>query len=373
MEVWRSYGVRGWPSFVLIDPLGRIAATGSGEGERDALDAAVTDLLSEGRRGGTLAPAPLRLEAETMRDRGPLLYPGGIAGDGTLLYVADTGHNRVLVAGLDGKVHGVIGTGEPGWEDGPLAEARFHKPHGLAADADGIYVADTENHVVRKILPHGRVVRVVAGTGVQARDLPGAGHALHTPLSSPWGLALGPDGLYVAMAGDHRIWRYDPRVLKVEPFAGTGREGLQDGPRAAAWLAQPSGVAVDGDRLYVADSEVSAVRRIGLGKDGRVETLVGRGLFEFGDADGAGDAVRLQHPLGVACLDGRVYVADTYNHKVKVLDPATRECRTLAGGFYEPGAICAAAGALWVADTNHHRIVRVDPRSGRAEPVLGGA
>ena len=125
--------------------------------------------------------------------------------------------------------------------------------------------------------------------------------------------------------------------------------------------------------LTVADSETSSIRAVPITGRGDVRTLVGEGLFEFGDVDGVGDRVRLQHALGVAYHDGLLYVADTYNSKIKVLDPVTRTCKTFLGGepegwlatplFNEPGGISYAAGKLYVADTNAHRIRVVDVKT----------
>ncbi|HEU5195970.1 MAG TPA: alkyl hydroperoxide reductase, partial [Methylomirabilota bacterium] len=207
------------------------------------------------------------------------------------------------------------------------------------------------------------------GTGEQARGLGGvAGPALATALSSPWDVTVADGMLYVAMAGPHQVWAYDGETRRIGPWAGTGREARQDGARWISAFAQPSGITADEGRLYVADSETSSIRAIDRRTDA-VETLVGLGLFEFGDVDGVGDEVRLQHPLGVTAWKGLVYVADTYNHKVKVLDPVTRRVTTLAGTgrddvFFEPGGVGVGLGWLWVADTNHHAVKAVDLSTG---------
>ena len=154
-------------------------------------------------------------------------------------------------------------------------------------------------------------------------------------------------------------------------YAGNGGEDIVDGTLSRSRFAQPSGLATDGKTLYVADSETSSIRAVPMTGRGEVRTIVGRDLFKFGDVDGAGDEVRLQHALGVAYHDGTLYVADTYNSKIKTLDPLRRECKTFLGGetspgwlanplFSEPGGIRYAAGKLYVADTNAHRIRIID-------------
>jgi DNA-binding beta-propeller fold protein YncE len=246
----------------------------------------------------------------------------------------------------------------------------FNDPQGMALDGDKLYVADRKNNLLRVLDLKAQTVGTLAGTGKQGRDRRLGGRALEVGLNSPWDLLLKDGKLYIAMAGHHQIWTLDVAAGTLQPFAGTGGENIGDGPPENAYFAQPSGLATDGTMLYVADSEVSAIREVPLDGKGNVRTLVGEGLFEFGDVDGSGDKVRLQHALGVAWADGKLYVADTYNSKIKQLDPATRECKTFQGSeaegwqpshtFNEPGGISYAAGKLYLADTNAHRIRVVD-------------
>jgi sugar lactone lactonase YvrE len=157
---------------------------------------------------------------------------------------------------------------------------------------------------------------------------------------------------------------------RLDPYAGNGQENILDGALARSKFAQPSGLATDGKYIYVADSEVSAIRSVPLDGKDKVRTLVGEGLFDFGDIDGPAEKARLQHALGVAYHDGKLYVADTYNSKLKTIDLASREVKTFLGGeaegwlttptFSEPAGIAYADGKLYIADTNAHRIRVVD-------------
>jgi sugar lactone lactonase YvrE len=250
----------------------------------------------------------------------------------------------------------------------------------LDAGQEALYVADTGNHTIRRIDLRDQRITTVAGTGAQGlrRSLPGAMRlARETALNSPWDLCLLDGKLYIAMAGPHQIWVYDPATEAIGVLAGSGAEGRADGVPTQAAFAQPSGIATDGRRLYVADSEISCVRAIDL-EDGQPHTctLAGGDLFQFGDRDGRGDLARLQHPLGVAWIPdgepggGFLYVADTYNHKIKRLDTETRDLTGFAGAgsagskdgasseaqFAEPGGLSYARGALYVADTNNHAV-----------------
>jgi DNA-binding beta-propeller fold protein YncE len=370
--IWHAYAVRAWPTLLVIDTEGYVIGGVSGEGHYDVLDEVITELIEDARARGRLDTRPLT----TARAAGPparsaLAYPGKLVVDepSARLLIADTNHHRLLVATMDGRVTDVIGCGRPGADDGPAGEASFQHPQGMAVVEDLVYVADTDNHLIRTVDLAAGVVATLAGTGEQARGLGARGGvALDSALSSPWDVVVADGVLYVAMAGPHQVWAYEAEARRITPWAGTGREGRQDGSRWESAFAQPSGITADEGRLYVADSETSSIRAIDR-RTSAVETVVGLDLFEFGDEDGVGDEVRLQHPLGVTAWKGLVYVADTYNHKVKVLDPVTRRMTTLAGTgrddvFFEPGGVGVGLGWLWVADTNHHAVKAVDLSTG---------
>ena len=370
-KIWDRYGIQSWPSMAVIDPEGKIVGMTSGEGNYDLLDKVVAKLIEKHRANKTLSEKPLRFDLVRYRDKGdtPLFFPGKLHADGkgNRLFISDSTHHRVIVTDLSGKKLAIAGSGTPGRKDGSFAEAQFDDPQGLALDGDTLYVADRKNHCIRALDLKAGTVSTVAGTGEQTQDtrmMDRPGPAQATGLNSPWDVLVHGRTLFIAMAGHHQIWAMDLDKKEIGPFAGTGRENIKDGPLYAAHFAQPSGLTTDGKSLYVADSEVSAIRKLPLSGEGRVETLVGEGLFEFGDNDGVGKAVRLQHALGVAFHDGKVIVADTYNSKLKLLDPKTRECTTLLGGkdalFDEPAGLSEANGKLYVADTNAHRVRVVD-------------
>ncbi len=297
------------------------------------------------------------------------------------LIIADSGHNRILVTDLEGRVIMAIGDGNAGFVDGPAEQARFDHPQGLALDAAGetLFVADEANHAIRAIALASGQVTTVAGTGEQGYDRLG-GPGREVALSSPWDLALIGQRLWIAMAGTHQLWALALATGRVDVAVGTGAESIHDGPLREATFAQPSGLSALGDVLYVADSESSAVRRVDPGAD-QVQRLVGRGLFDFGDVDGVASQARLQHPLGVAATTEAgaplVFVADTYNHKLKRLDPIARRVASWTGGdlghedgdlsrarFWEPSGLSLAGSRLYVADTNNHAVRRVDLDAG---------
>jgi thiol-disulfide isomerase/thioredoxin len=372
MAVWQAYAVRAWPTTVLIGPTGRVLAAHSGEGVWQAYAEVIEQAVRTFDAQGQLNRAPLDLtrEAET-RPETVLSFPGKVLADetGRRLFVADTAHHRIVVLNLDGEVLDVIGSGAEGLADGAFAQAHLARPQGLALDGDTLYIADTENHALRAADLGARTLRTVAGNGTLAYREAESDPTL-ARLNSPWDLTLVGSMLYIAMAGTHQLWVLDLDGGSIGPYAGSGREALLDAPLLRAALAQPSGLATDGKRLYFADSEASAVRYAELNPKGMVRTLVGEGLFDFGDVDGPWPNARLQHPLGVAYHRGLLYVADTYNHKLKSVDTQDGAVRTLWGDgrpgwcdgaearFYEPGGLSAAGGRLYVADTNNH-VIRV--------------
>lgn len=375
-RIWDAYRVPGWPTQVVIDPDGRQLMAYVGENHYDRIDQLIRATIDRHRQKGTMREGALALGAPSGERLTPLRYPGKVLADPAAprLFIADTHHHRLVVTDRQGNLLEVIGSGGAGADDGAFAGATFRRPQGMALHGELLYVADTGNHLLRRVDLQRRLVETIAGTGAKARDFNVPGRGRSVPLNSPWDLHRQGDYLYIAMAGMHQIWRMDLATAYLEPFSGSGREELIDEVHSEAALGQPSGLSGDDHQLYVADSEVNAVRAASLNPYGMIRTLAGGGLFTFGDRDGVASDARLQHPLGVAYAGGKVYVADSYNHKIKVLDPPTRRLQTLAGTgapgqrdgpgdqaqFYEPGGLSASDGKLYVADSNNHRIRVVD-------------
>jgi len=370
--VWQSYAVSAWPTSVFVDPEGRYIGEHAGEFEADSLAEYISALAAQFGRQNKLNRSPLIRPLELQKEpERALKFPGKVLADASAgrLFIADTGHHCILVADLNGKVQAVIGRGELGMDDGDFETAAFWNPHGMAVEGDFLYVADTWNHAIRRVDFESRRVERIAGTGRRAQHPRRGGHPLSTDLASPWDLALRDGMLYIAMAGSHQIWALNLPAEELRVFAGTGREALNDGTLERCALAQPSGLSLANGRLYFADSETSSIRVADISAD-RVETIVGQGLFEFGDRDGEGSTVRLQHCLGVAHHDGMLYAADSYNNKIKLVDPANRSSRTFLGTgeagmqdglgtearFWEPGGVSISGGRLYIADTNNHAI-----------------
>ncbi|HHJ14205.1 MAG TPA: redoxin domain-containing protein [Gammaproteobacteria bacterium] len=371
-QVWRTYGVKAWPSVIFIDPEGYVVGILRGEGRRQQLDDLIRKHLDEAERKGTLAPSPMpcSLRPETP---GPLSFPGKVLATRNNLYIADSGHNRILETYPDGKVRRVFGSGTPGMLDGEGTTAMFNNPQGMTLVGDFLYVADTDNHAIRRIHLKSGDVMTLAGDGTQGRYVADSfREPLEARLNSPWDLTYHESNLYIAMAGQHQVWRMNLNHLAIERFAGSGREDLVDGPVDGACFAQPSGITVHDNVLYVADSETSAIRAIDINQ-GVVSTLVGKGLFDFGDREGVGREARLQHPLGITADTERnaLWVADTFNCRLKRIDLATCQVTKFRFGMdlNEPGGLSLFRDKLFVADTNDHQLVCLNTVSRMAEVV----
>ncbi|MFC9236021.1 NHL domain-containing thioredoxin family protein [Streptomyces decoyicus] len=361
LATWKQYAVRAWPTLVVIDPEGYVVAQHAGEGHAHAIEKLVEELEAEHGAKGTLR-----------RGDGPYVPPEPVATDlrfpgkavrlpGGSFLVSDTTRHQLVELAADGEqVLRRVGTGERG-----LTADSFNEPQGLALLPDGrVAVADTVNHALRVFDPETGALETVAGTGKQWwQGSPTSGPAREVDLSSPWDIAWWQDRLWIAMAGVHQLWTFDPAAGTVEVAAGTTNEGLVDGPAAEAWFAQPSGLAAAGDRLWIADSETSAVRWVEPAEEGDgyvVRTAVGTGLFDFGHRDGAADQALLQHPLGVTALpDGSVAVADTYNHALRRFDPASGEVTTLATDLREPSDAVLVDDDIVVVESARHRLTRL--------------
>ncbi|MDZ8093098.1 MAG: thioredoxin-like domain-containing protein [Nostoc sp. DedQUE05] len=378
-RIWEEYAVRAWPTLIIIDPEGYAIAQISGEGNRDTLDELIQKLIQQHQDKGTINFQEISLTLEKQRQPliTPLAFPGKVLATQMGLFIADSGHHRLVMSSFDGEILHLIGTGKSGLTDGSFSEAQFFAPQGMAYDAENqiLYVADTENHALRRVDFKHQIVETIAGTGEQSRNInPHGGAGLETALNSPWDLVKVGNTLFIAMAGPHQIWQMDLETGIIKTYAGTGAEACIDGSLTESAFAQPSGITNNEQELYIADSEVSSIRGVGIVELYQVRTVCGSGgLFGFGDVDGQGEDVRLQHCLGVEYAQNFLWVADTYNHKLKLVSP-NGNCQTVLGDgtaglqdgqgkntrFFEPSGLSAINSYLYIADTNNHAIRRVD-------------
>lgn len=386
-DIWRSFAVHAWPSFVLINPEGRIERTYSGEGNRNAIEKDIRRLIDRYGEQMNTEPLPIKLEdtasAPMLLDfPGKLAYADDIEGE-PALFISDSGHHRILGIRLDGRIFRTIGSGKAGLKDGSLEEAQFNDPQGVLYRDGHLYVVETRNHTLRDIDLQAATVKTLAGSGEQSYDRRVKDEkARNTALASPWDLAFypTPNHITMAMAGTHQLWVYDMKEKTVSILAGNGRESIDDGAYPLNSLSQPSGLAALGDSLYFVDSETSSLRVL---KNGKITTLIGTGLFDFGYEEGGYGRGLLQHPLGVWAEEGTIYIADSYNHAIRRYDINTKQLHHFSGNtergdndgsiassrYSEPNDIVRVGRHLYVADTNNHRIRVIDEESGNVSTL----
>ncbi|MDX2128807.1 MAG: thioredoxin-like domain-containing protein [Chloroherpetonaceae bacterium] len=388
-QIWESYTIQAWPSFILIAPNGKIIGQCSGEGSYKLLNQILSRAISYWVENKKYSPFDSQNEIQYGFHTNPffsvqkksgevisgLNYPTGLATDHLKkrLFISDTGNHRILMIEESGVVLNAIGGLDAGFKDGEFSEVKFRKPRGIFFDEahDCLFIADEGNHAIRRVSLAHRKVDTIAGNGFQSVVKPVQGRAEEIGLNSPWDIVKKGGSLIMAMAGSHQLWEFNLDSNSLQLLAGSGREELYDTRAEHAALAQPSSLLFHKDRLLFLDTESSALRSLELNDSAdfefkgvkHVKTLIGKGLFHFGDKDGEFDDALLQHPRGLAQHHEFVYLSDTYNHKIKRLDLRLRKIETLIDNteydllMSEPEGIAISFPHLFIADSNHHRIL----------------
>ncbi|KAG0718614.1 NHL repeat-containing protein 2 [Chionoecetes opilio] len=406
-KMWLALAITCWPTLLLLGPSGEPLFVLVGEGHRDRLQLYVNTALKHFSDAGRLkgSPVPLAPSEHCRPSNSILRFPGKVAIHPEGVIVSDSGHHRLLITDHQGNVMQVVGCGESGHQDGHVSSAKFNNPQGAVyLHPDTIIVADTGNHLIRKVDIGTGSVSTIAGTGVKGTDHEGGNIGTAQAIASPWDVCVTrsldrapgetDNMVLVAMAGTHQIWGVFLTAGKwikgscyeegtVVRLAGSGaEENRNTSYPIRAGFAQPSGLTCcslpDRTELFVADAESSSIRKYDL-KDGSVKAVVGGArdpldLFAYGDVDGRGVEAKLQHPMAVTSVGHTVYVADSYNSKIKVVRPSgkTYTVSTVFGSastdteaplikgrlLNEPAGVCGAAdgSCLYIADTNNHAI-----------------
>jgi len=365
---WRRFGVTAWPTAVLLDAHGRESARLVGLGQPGELDRALSDLCGAGRTPTSGPPRELHPEP-----RLPLRFPTGLAVTAERLYIADTGHHRVLECSHGGRILRQFGHGTADLLDGGPLEAAFNRPQALVVQRDSLYVADTGNHALRRINIITGQVDTLCGNGRAGEPVEGTVAEAHAvSLNHPTGLALADNELHVAMAGDNRIWSYHLGQRRLKQRAGSGAIDQRDGSGHIAAFAQPTSLAVVQQTLYVADALGSSLRSLQLRGD-LVQTILGQGMWQHGSEDGPRDRASLQFPQAIALSADAplLWIADTGNGCLRMLRLGGGELVTqaLPRRLNGPAGLAAGAGAVWIAETDAHAVLRFDPASGALDEV----
>ena len=372
LMISKAYGIRNWPTQVLVDHAGFILGYLSGDDSLSNLEQLIDYQVN--RKEGAVADEGASFSISKSPEPADVLsFPGRIVASDNKVYIADSSNNRILVASKNGSVLRQYGCATAGFIDGDATSAAFNNPQGMVLVGEHLFVADEGNHAIRRIHIRNNDVVTVAGTGRQgASGVFDGANPLQVDLNSPCDLAFKKDMLYIAMAGSHQVWRLALVKNRLEVFSGSGEENLVNGPPGEAAFVQPSGLTILGDKLYIADAGASAVRCVDL-RSGYTSTLVGTGLYEQGETDGAGTAVRLQYPLAIQADTGRnlLWVADTYNNRIRKISIKHHSVSSmfLNRALDEPGGLAFHDDTLYIANTNSHEILRLDPENGHAEAL----
>jgi hypothetical protein len=368
---WQHFGVEAWPTVLLLDAEGRIRERVVGDGQVRELDAAIARLRqASGPRMAPERPVEMRRIAEPML---PLCFPTGIAVRGSTLYVADSGHHRVLECDLSGRVLRQFGSGGPGFIDGPMELAAFQRPHGLSIAHDMVYVADAGNHAIRSIQLRTGDIGTVVGAGRPGTPQEGpVQDPRAVALDQPRGVVVAANQMVIATAGDNRVWRFDLSSPAIAHVAGSGLLDVTDGTGAGAAFAEPVAVALVQQMAYVCDAAGSSIRCTNL-RTGQVSTLVGQGPWQHGKADGERAVAELQQPQAIA-LDPDspvLWIADAGNDALRTLRLGGGELGThpLPQRLHAPSGLAVADGAVWIADTDAHAVLRLDLGDGSLRHV----
>ncbi len=322
LSLFDNYAIKAWPTVVLIDRDGYLVETFSGEQRVETLEKSLAAL--------DIFPLDEHI-SEIKRDDERLHFPQKVQCEDSFLLIANTGADAVWLCDYEGKI---------------LKKFEgLSEPMGMAVLGDLLYIAN-----------RGRDEIVAIDLKTYERNV------ILDGLRAPYDLELSDETLFVAMAASHQIVAYSLNDLSETARYGNGFEALRDGDALSSQLAQPSGVTLLYDQLWFVDAESSSLRLI---VEEHVHTAIGEGLFSFGDVDEG--AILLQHPQGVVagqygdgCGGGRIFVADTFNDKVKAYNPEDGSIITLFSGLHAPAGIAKKGCRLYIADTDAHRIIMFD-------------
>lgn len=350
-----AVGVDRVPTLLLFDAAGVERFRGPGVPDRSRWTGAVEALCEEATAEPVPVPAALWPDAPPS-DPCALRYPTGLAIDESegLLWIADTGHHRLLAVGLeDGLLRHKAGSGQAGATDGDLGYAGFCSPRGLSAVGGTCYVADAGNHLVRAVEPDQGGVRTILGQGRPVADRAGGSVAAEQGIFAPVDVACVGDELFVAVAGTHQIWQVGLMDGYGYAWAGTGQPGSVDGMRHDARFAQPSALATGCDELAVVDAEEGSLRIAGVSTQQVYTPEASTGLAE---------------PRGVAWHRGDVLVADSGAGRVIRVSLRDGSSSEVVSGLARPCGLAVAGDALFVVECDAHRVLRVDLTTGAAAP-----
>ncbi len=375
LKIWNSFEVKALPTLVLINPHGNVIKTYVEE-DLEKIKSDIKHFVSKYKFQVNREPLPILLEkfntiGNVLSFPTKLEYAADFSYKSRhlpVIFISNSGQNTIIASSLSGEMVLKIGSGKKGFEDGSFDVASFNSPQGIAYRSGKLYVADFGNNAVREINFKDGVVRTIIGSGIRGDIISEDLDAKDANLSSPTDVDFFGNGIAISNSGTHQILSYNPKDETISVLAGNGMEGSEDGKYPENSLAQTSDMSVFGRKLYFVDATSSALRV--LSEDGEVQTLVGGNLKKSGHVNGSKDQALLQHPLGVLADDTGVYIADSYNQKIRKYDFSSKKIHDLVGKnrgdkvgsssiseFDEPEGMIAVLDRFYLADSNNNRIL----------------
>lgn len=384
--IWNNFQAQAWPTFILINPNGRIVSTYLGEQGAAEIMPDVKKLVSKFRYQLNRDPLPIMLEkynviGNVLNFPSKLSYTSSFSYKSQklpVLFIANSTQNNIIISSLAGDIITKIGSGNKGFKDGDFFSASFNAPQSLLYNSGKLYVADTGNNALRLIDFKKGKVTTLFGSGKRGDIFEGASEAAGSiDLASPTDIEFFPNNkkIVIANSGTHQILSYDIDKKTVSVLAGNGIEGIDDGKYPNNSLAQTADMSAFGGKLYFVDSETSSLRVID--KSGEVKTLIGKGLFDFGHKNGSKSEALMQHPLGLTVDDTGAYISDSFNHSIRKYNFSTKKLYDFLGGktkgdklgakndieFDQPEGIVSILDNFYIVDSNNNRIVVVNRKN----------
>ncbi len=373
---YREFAVKSLPTYILIDPLGKIYSRYENSSDIDKLTKDISKLVLKYRFRLNKNEIPLSLKKDRLiktilNSPNRLAYTVNFSTNSEVrpaLFISDSGNNSIVATSLDGKILYKVGGNKSGYVDGGFESALFNNPQGMVFNFNKLYVADSGNNAIRVLDFESKSVATIVGSGdlggvIENSIMPVANIQLNNPLD----IEFYPDNnnLLIANSGSNQILTYSFRDKSVKAFVGNGKSGLRDGK--SPLLANTSDLYSYQDEVYFIDSRTSSLRKVN--KDGEVKTLVGKGLNIFGHKNGDPNQALMQNPTSLTVDDTGAYIVDSFNKVIRRYDFGTKKLSDYKSfknkvdnniNFDEPSSIVSIADRFYISDSNNSRVVSIN-------------
>ncbi len=386
LKIWNQYQVKLWPTLILFNTNGKIYDQYFDLNDSKSIERALSDtkkLLNRYNHQLSRNSLPIILEknrliSNVLESPTKIKYSAKFdykSYSGAAIFIANSAKNTIIISSISGEILAQIGSGKSGKEDGSFSDASFDLPQGLLYHNDKLYVADTNNHLIREVDFKSEKVTTILGSGNIGLPITSDKKiaAKKVDLASPTDIEFFPNRQFIAIANSasDQILSYDVEKKEVSVLAGSGKEGNEDGKLPNNSLAQTSDLVAYSNKLYFIDSKSNSLRY--LNNQGVVETLIkGKLQSSQNNKNSPQNRDALQNPTGLEIDDSGIYISDSFDHQIKKYNQTTNDLTVLVGNqqngdslgtrtsFDEPNGIISIMDRLYVADKNNNRIVVLD-------------